>query len=112
MTDVNIIRGDTMKAGDTLPALRVKLLDDGDPFNLTNYDVDIRVRRSDGDGTVVDTDATIDIANRGIVEYSWSPGETDEPGTYLVEFVADDGSGSTMTFPNLAYAKVYIEERL
>lgn len=108
MTEVDILRAEKMKVGDTLPNLRAKLLDDGNPFNLDGYDVDVRISRSDADSTIVDTDATIDISNRGIVEYSWQGGDTDTDGVYLVEFVADDG-GSTITFPNQGYAKVYIQ---
>ena len=112
MTDVEILRGGNIKTGDTLPNLRVKLIEARNPFNLTDYDVSVRVERSDGDSLVVDSSATIDDATRGIVQYSWSSGETDESGTYLVEFVADNGTGSTITFPNDGYAHLYIEDGL
>ncbi len=112
MTDVEILRGGRIKAGDTHPDLRVKLMEDEYPFNLTGYTVDVKLKRTDADTATVDASATIDVANRGIVTYSWQTGDTDNSGTYLLEFVADDGAGETVTFPNLNYAKVYIEDRL
>lgn len=113
MTDTNILNGGNLKAGDTYPSLRVKLMDEGYPFNLTGYTVTISIKRTDSDSAMVDeATATIESENRGIVEYDWQSGDTDDSGTYLAEFVADDGSGDTVTFPNNSYARVYIEDRL
>lgn len=112
MTEVNILRSGSIKVGDTLPDLRVQLIEAGDPINLTDYDVSMRMRRTTGDELVVDDSITVDDASRGIVTHSWSADETDESGTYLAEFVADDGSGSTITFPNDSYTKLYIEDTL
>jgi predicted nucleotidyltransferase len=111
MTEARIIRGKNMKVDDTLPALRVKLFEAGDPFNLDEYTVNMRMKRTDSDSLIVDQQITVDDPSKGIVEYSWSAGDTDTSGTYLLEFVADDGS-STITFPNSDYTRLYIEDGL
>ena len=113
MTDVKFIRGKRMKSGDTLPELRVKLIDDGDAFNLSNWDVTVSIIRSNADKANVDG-AVVNVTSptRGIVEYDWNNTDTDTPGTYLVEFVAKDGAGSELTFPNSRRATIYIQDRI
>lgn len=112
MTDVNIIRGGNIKVGDTLPDLKAQLLDGGSPINLTDFTVSVKIKLAEADTLLVDDTATIDIEERGIVEYEWSSGDTDTAGTYLVEFIADNQSGEILTFPNNGYARVYIDPRL
>ena len=125
MTSVEILRGGRIKEGDTRPKLRVKLLNAaGNAFNLNSskkkYDVEMTIRRSDDSD-----DITADSANagsplevldgndeRGIVVYDWQSGDTSTSGTYLAEFVASDGSGEEITFPNSGRSTIYIEERL
>lgn len=111
-TSINILRGQTMKAGDTLPNLRVKLVEEGDAFNLVDYSVSMRMKRAQGDSLTVDGPATIEKQNRGIVAYSWSSSETETAGTYEIEFVAEDNSGNVITFPNIGTEKLYIQEEL
>jgi hypothetical protein len=111
MTDIKILRGGRIKAGDTSPKLRLKLLEDGNPFNLSGYSVNIVARRSDGEPVLVNSTMTIEHDIRGIVTYDWSSGETDESGTYEMEVTATNGSDS-ITFPNSGTARLYIEERL
>ena len=111
MTETNVLRGGTLKAGDTKPSLRVKLTEDGDAFNLTDYDVTMLAKLANGDTLTVNASATVESPTRGIVVYEWSAGETDEPGTYEVEFVADDGTDE-ITFPNRGTEVIYMEERL
>lgn len=112
MTRVEILNGETIKSGDDYPALRAKLYDREDPFNLTGYDVTVTIRRTDSDSPVVSSQtATVESATRGIVEYDWNSSETSDSGTYLVEFVADDGN-NIVSFPNDTYARIYIEDRL
>jgi hypothetical protein len=111
MTELNIIRGETLKVGDTQPELRLKLLEDGAPFNLSGYSVDIATRFANDDTVNVDSSATIEDETRGIVTYDWSSGETDEAGVYELEVVANDGTDE-ITFPNRGTATLYIEERL
>jgi hypothetical protein len=110
-TDVEILRGNHIKSGDTLPSFRVKLLEDGDAFNLSNYDVTMKIRLAEGGDLKVDDSASIEQEDRGIVTYDWSSSQTDTAGTYDVEFVANDG-GDTISFPNSGFARLYIEEGL
>lgn len=119
MTDVNILRGESVKVGDTHPPLRVQCLDShGEPFNLSDYTVDsggqvnIKIRRSDGDTLKIDAAATVEQEDRGIVEYDWSSGDTDTSGVFDAELVADDGSGNTVTFPNDRFFTIIIQEGL
>jgi hypothetical protein len=111
MTDVKILRGGNIKTGDTKPTLRLKLLEDGDPFNLSGHTVSLVIQRSDGEIVPVDSQADIEHDIRGIITYDWSQGETDESGTYKLEVTATDGT-DTITFPNSGTARLYIEERL
>lgn len=111
MTSIQILRGDTIKAGDTKPVFRLKLMEDGTPFNLTGYDVTIAIRHANDDTVIVDGAATVEDETRGIVTYSWSSGETDTAGTYEFEIVADDGVDE-ITFPNRGTETVHIQERL
>lgn len=118
-TNAHIYRGKHMKKGDTLPDLRVKLLEIDNAYNLKDHEVTMRMKRTDGDSLIVDNEpVTIDDVNRGLITYSWSPDETDEAGTYLLEFVAVEIDPDTdavigeLTFPNSGYARLYIEEEL
>lgn len=114
MTQVDGISGHTLKSGDDLIDLRVKLVDDGDPFNLDDSTdtVTMKMRRSDGDTLVVDDTMTIDDGARGLVSREWSSGETDTTGTFEAEFVVDDGTGSKVTFPSLGYFIIRVQEGL
>lgn len=105
-----------MKTGDTIPKLRLKLIQDGDSFNLDDYSVAITIRRSDKDTNLVDTEnnlTTVKPESPGIVEYEWQDGDTDEQGTYLFEVVAThDTNGNEITFPKKSYKNIFIKERL
>lgn len=111
-TSVEVLRGNEIKEGDTMPSLRVKLYEDGDPFNLSGYTVDISMKRSNSDTLIVD-EKTMSIENnpRGIVSYSWDSSETSESGTYVFECTAWDGMDQ-ITFPNNTYTKLHIEDSL
>lgn len=115
MTDIEILRGGNVKVGDTLPKLRLKLLEDSKPFNLTDYSLTIKLQRSDADQNKIDTSNNLTIENelRGIVSYKWQEGDTDTTGTYMLEIVAEhDTNGNEISFPNEEYATAFIEERL
>lgn len=113
MTGVNILQGGSLKVDDTTPPFRAQCLDtNGNPFNLTGYDVQFKMRRSDSDSNDVDASATVEQADRGIIEYEWQSSDTDTAGMFKVELVADDNSGNVVTFPNFGYENVYIEEGL
>lgn len=111
-TSVDVLRGSHMKAGDTMPALRVMLTEDGNEFNLTDYSVSMKMKIADGDTLTVDKEITVEQPERGIVVYEWNDGDTEMSGTYNIEFVATSSNGETLSFPNNGFGRVYIEEGL
>lgn len=111
-TTVEVLRGGHIKNGDTLPPFRAKLLEAGDPFNLEGYDVTMKMSLAESDSLTVDSSATVEQEERGIVTYSWTSSETSESGTYEIQFIADDGSGNVISFPNSGFATLYIEKGL
>lgn len=111
MTDIEILRGGEIKAGDTKPMLRLKLLEDGSAYNLDGHTAKVTIKRTGADSPVVDSSIPIDDTDRGILTYEWSSGETDEAGTYEIEVVATSSSNE-ITFPNSGHARLYIGERL
>lgn len=84
-----------IKSGDLLPELEILLLDcEGLPLDLTPYLAgQMRIviascvggRRIVSDAPVSQKSGT--LATDGKVVYQWQPGETDEPGDYLLEVV-------------------------
>lgn len=111
MTDVTILRGGSIKVSDTKPALRVQLMENGSPFDLTKFDVDMSMKLAGDESLIVDNSVSVEQATRGIVRYEWGSGETQTPGTYHIEFVAHNNEHE-ITFPNSGTGRVYIEERL
>lgn len=112
MTRIDILRGKRLKTGDTLPDLRAQLYTGGNPINLSSYTVTMKMKRSDGDELLVDEQITVDDESRGIVTYSWDGADTNTNGTYLLEFVAENGSGDKISFPSNSFERVYIEDGL
>ena len=111
-TTVEVLRGNHIKDGDTMPSFRAKLLEEGDAFNLVGYDVTMKMSLAESDSLIVDSAATIEQEDRGIVTYDWTSGETSESGTYEIQFIANDGSGNIISFPNRGFVRFYIEEGL
>lgn len=115
MNTIEILRGKKMKVGDTEPNLRMKLMDGDDPFNLDGYDAKIRLRRTDAqsDNHLVNANAQIVDAGRGLVVYHWQPMDTENSGVYLLEVMAQNTTTKeAATFPNRGYATVHVEDRL
>jgi len=116
MREINVIRGGRIKVGDSLPNLRVQLLEDGDPFNLSDYDVSMSMKKANEDFKKIDNNSsniTIEDEGRGIVSFKWERHHTNTRGTYLIEMMADEVSGSKqISFPNSGYELLFIEERL
>jgi hypothetical protein len=111
MNNIKILRGQSLKAGDTKPSLRLKLLEDGDPFNLNGYNVTITIRVTSNNNITVDTSALIENAERGIIEYNWTDGDTDTPSVYEIEVVVFDAT-TERTFPSRGVETINVEERL
>jgi 5-hydroxyisourate hydrolase-like protein (transthyretin family) len=108
----------SIKNGDTAPAYVVDLQDDVDTtpvaINLTSAtSVTFKMRLADTSG-VPAVDAVMDIttAASGRVTYEWAPGDTDETGTYDVEFEILWNDGTIETVPNSGYNTVIVTDDL
>lgn len=113
MTDLDVLRGGTMKVDNTDPPLRVQCTDFvDDPYNLEGYSAQIKIKRSDGDSTKIDKPMTVEQPERGILEYSWDATDTDTSGLFDAEIVVDDGSGSIITFPTNKFFTIRIVDGL
>jgi hypothetical protein len=111
MTDVEIIRGNRLKMGDTAPNLRVRLLDsNGNAENITGATASIKIKKSDGDTLKVDSSVSIFDADTGVVEYNWSSNDTDTSGVFDAEIKLEDGD--TSTYPNDSFFRIEVIEGL
>lgn len=99
------------KQHDLWPPLVATLTDDDGPIDLTNADhvtVFWRGTAGSGDGRcTVDGDPTT-----GIVTYQWIAGDTDNPGSYDVEYEIMWPSTRPETVPNSGYRSIVIEPDL
>lgn len=111
MTEVNVLDGATLKAGDTDPDLRVQLIEDETSKDVTGYDVTLRVVGANSGEVVVNDPMTIENGREGIVSYSWSSDETEIGELCEAEIAVTDGT-ETMTFPNDTTFRVVIMETL
>lgn len=93
-----------IKQGDTLPKLRATVTQGtpASPVDLTGATVVFNMRASTG-GQAVKVNrgsATIVTPASGVVEYTFTAGNTDTPATYQGEFEATLADGGILTFPS------------
>jgi hypothetical protein len=102
-----------LKQHDLLPALRVRLLDETTPVDLTNATSVKMLMKSRRSGLKVNAPMTID-ANRtlGVVSYAWQIGDTDTAGDYNAEFQVTWPTGKPQTFPARGHVIITIEKDL
>ncbi len=90
-----------LKKGDTLPVFRAELLDaDDNPVNINNSLITLHYTLR-YPGSTVNT-RSMDIVNpvSGLVQYTFTTGDTLTPGLYTAEIVATfTGTSQEMTFP-------------
>ncbi len=96
-----------IKRGDTSPSLRMALAPE--TLNLTGASVQFQMRPR-RKTTSIDAAANVITASPPVVEYAWSPGETDLAGFYEAEFKVTYADGSIETFPNAGFIDVTINE--
>lgn len=98
-----------IKSGDLLPAMVVDLVDGGgNPVDVSSGGITVTVRMVDEEGTVVLERAAVKddtIVNR--VRLVWEAGDTDEPGSYEVDWAATF-TGKQQSFPTGTYNTVQI----
>jgi hypothetical protein len=103
-----------LRQGDTTPPFRTRLRDEGgNNVDLTASTVRLHAR-DDYDYLVkIDAVAVVDpdqtaIGNRGYVDYTFVPADTDTAGRFLAEWEVTFPSGKVQTFPTRGYDRIYI----
>lgn len=91
-----------LKQGDLAPKLSGDLNAD-----LNGATVVAKLRRVHTTTTMSKT-CTITDATNGIVEYQWVAGDTDVPGSYIVEFLVTFAGALPERFPQRSYREVSI----
>ncbi len=105
-----------LKQNDLRPDLKVRLLDETDPVDLTNA-TGVRILMSSRktglkvNAAMTIADQTIE-ATKGVVSYAWAPGDTDIAGDYQAEFQVTWPTGKPQTFPARGHVTVTIEKDL
>lgn len=100
----------TIKKNDTSPAIRATLRnDDCSPINITGASVRFHMIQHGVSAPKIDAAASV-VSIGGVVEYSWTPQDTDTPGAYAAEFEVTYADGSVETFPSDGYIRVEIVE--
>ena len=100
-----------LKAGDTLPAIRVQIVSALGAADLTGCSVVFRFWPAGcccPTGAVVESVATVENAAKGIVVYEWQDGETDVAGNYGCEWRVTTADGKRYTAPNDSYDELQI----
>jgi hypothetical protein len=105
----------SIKRNDTLPGLRLQLLDGEIPVDLTNavsarlFMSNLRGVKVDGAMSILDQSAE---ENRGVVEYDWQDGDTDTTGTFTAEVEVMWPGQRRQTFPDKGYQKIQVTKDL
>lgn len=104
-----------IKQNDTAPSLEVALKgSNGRARNLENASsVKFHMsKENNGGNVIIDGTCAITSAVKGIVSYTWQPGDTANSGVHDAEFEVLYNNGQNETFPNSAFIKVIIREEL
>ena len=97
-----------LKQGDLYPPLVID----------TNADVTgatskvAKMRKVHGSTIITKTLTTSGDPTQGILQYDWISGDTDTPGTYLVEAVVTFASGAIQRFPQRSYLEIVIRPKV
>lgn len=96
-----------MKTNDTEPPLQVQIFNpDGTERDLTGAAVTFVMKRAGA--TKVDAPMTPVLVTRGIMEYQWDAGDTDEPEEFQAEVVVN----GIDTYPKDGYITVIFSQDL
>jgi len=110
---VNVIAGDRLKKGDTLPAFQCRLLDNGAGYDLTDKQPMLHMKGRDADSKRLDgAEMNVLDENNGEVEYQWESTDTSKAGTFDLEVVVVSKNGKERTFPLKDFISVQIFEDL
>lgn len=106
-----------LKQNDTNPAIEVDLEDsEGIDVPLNNVQEVSFYMRDAFDNLVIDDNTSGEVSivdkDKGIVEYSWKPEDTEDTGMYDAEFEVIYANGDKETFPNGGYISVEVVEEI
>jgi len=105
----------TIKRNDTLPALKVQLIDRSClgsrmPFDLTTLTGATFTMKNDcGDIKIMAKEAEFISYSGGVIQYNWSFEDTDITGSYFGEFQLLFSDGNRMSIPRVGSIKIQIE---
>jgi len=101
-----------IKQNDTGPVLRATLTDsDGNAVNITGASVQFHMEDLNGN-LKVDAACVIVDGTSGIVDYEWVAADTEDSGTFYVEWEVTYADGTIETFPNRGHRSVVITKEL
>lgn len=101
--------GMRIKRGDTAPALRATLTDNGTPIDLTAAAVKVIGKRND---VAVFNRAATTKTSQGIVTMNWQAGDTALPGLLSIEIELTWPDATVQTLPGSGYLGVLIDPDL
>jgi hypothetical protein len=96
-----------IKQGDLYPPLRIDT--NADTTGATSTVA--KLRKVHGSTILTKTLTNTDPTN-GILQYQWVAGDTDVPGTYLVEAIVTFASGAIQRFPQRSYLELIIRPKV
>jgi len=98
-----------IKQGDTVPSLRVSLLNGTDnAISLDGANVRFHMRAIGSLSILIDSSVSVIDAGSGVIQYDWAAGDTSSIGSYQAEFQVTYADGKIETFPNSDYINVEI----
>ena len=102
-----------IKTNDTSPKLAVTLEDAlGNAIGLAGCSARFHMKAFGASSLKIDAPVSIEDADNGIVEYSWTGTDTDTAGTYYGEIEVTYADNTVETFPNSGYFTIIIKEDL
>ncbi len=103
-----------VKRGDSLPPAEAQLLkEDKTPLNLTDASVRFLVRTAPRGGVLlIGRPAVVSDIEGGKVLYAWQDGDTESPGTYVVEWEVTFLDGKKVTVPTDSYDRLIVLQDL
>ena len=90
----------TIKRNDTKPYLIASLKTNGVAYNLTGASAKFIMKLEGAVTPKVSQPALLNDPVNGVLEYRWSPTDTDTEGIYNAEWEVTDSGGKVITFPN------------
>ncbi len=103
-----------MKRNDTLPSLRLNVLDRGclgqsERFDMTGATgVTFTMTDSSGNYKIAKKDGIIVSSSGGTIQYDWDQEDTNEEGIFTAEFQINYAGGGRLTVPQQGFLTIEI----